>query len=338
MLGTCSIGIPAPIYRGDRNVLDFICDALSKSATLENGDVVGITESLVARSQNNYCNVDDIAKSVKSLFPTTSSIYLYEPIASRNRFSLILRGVARAFKGVNVVWRNNFDEVGNYIRGEHPFTGLNYREFYKGICEEEGATFSLFTEVPPYKNNYVLDCRCHPTENEFEHTLKEILKIPVIREDNTQSGFNPDYGVLGSNIAGPERLKLFPRNGQEFVLRLQEKLQNSFGVHVECLIYGDGCFKDPVGGIWEFADPVTCPGSTISWDLIPSELKLKLLADTKTDDEIISAIKSAPQQALGTTPRRVNDLLASLMDLTSGSGDKGTPIVVVKNYFTHFTK
>jgi hypothetical protein len=163
------------------------------------------------------------------------------------------------------------------------------------------------------------------------------MKKQIVHDDKFESGYNPDYGVLGSNVAGEDRLKLFPRHGNEFVETLQNKIQIAFSKKVECLIYGDGCFKDPVGGIWEFADPVTCPGSTIDWNVTPKELKIKLLAESKSEEEIINSIKeSEGQQALGTTPRRVNDLLVSLMDLTSGSGDKGTPIVLVKNYFTHY--
>jgi hypothetical protein len=336
MLGTQSIGIQAPIYKGEENIFDFICSAVQNSGVeLNDGDILGITESLVARSQNNYCVVDDIAKSVRELFPIGSSIYLLEPIASRNRFSLILKGIARAFKHVCVIWEHDYDEVGNYIR-LNPFTRINYYDYYKQVVEEEGSVIQFAKEIPPYCNDYVLDCCCRHPKSTFV-TLSDILKTPIIRQDHTTSGYNFEYGILGSNVAGEEKLKLFPREGNQFVLELQQRIKRIFNVQIECLIYGDGCFKDPVGGIWEFADPVTCPGSTIDWNLTPKELKIKLLAESKSEEEIINSIKeSEGQQALGTTPRRVNDLLASLMDLTSGSGDKGTPIVLVKNYFTHY--
>lgn len=343
MLGTQSIGIQAPIYKGEGNILDFICNAVQNSGVeLNDGDILGVTESLVARSQNNYCTVDDIAESVKRLFPNRIDIILYEPIASRNRFSLILKGIARAYKRVDIVWRENFDEVGNYVRGKHPFTGIDYREYYRSIVEGEGSTINFFREIPAYFEAHILDCRCHPSKDQVWFTLEDVMKRQIVRDDKSESGYNPDYGVLGSNVAGEDRLKLFPRHGNEFVEALQNKIQTAFGKKIECLIYGDGCFKDPVGGIWEFADPTTCPGSTISWDLTPKELKMKLLAESKSEEEIVNSIKlnslrmSQGEQALGTTPRRVNDLLASLMDLTSGSGDKGTPIVLVKNYFTHY--
>ena len=337
MLGTQSIGIQAPIYKGEGNILDFICNAIQNSGvTLNDGDVLGITESLVARSQNNYCTIDDIAVSVKRLFPDSEVITLFEPIASRNRFSYILKGIARMFKQVNIIWMHPFDEVGNYIAGKHPFTGIDYRDFYTNIVASEGSHLTIYNDLIYYQHKNTLDCRCHVTTDKYgKYTLSDVLKTPITRADHTESGFNPEYGILGSNVAGDDRLKLFPRNGQEFVTRLQNKIHTTFNKNIDCLIYGDGCFKDPVGGIWEFADPVTCPGSTISWDITPVEAKLKLLAETYKEEDIKNIIQ-APKQTLGTTPRRVNDLLASLMDLTSGSGDKGTPIVLVKNYFTHY--
>lgn len=337
MLGTQSIGIQAPIYKGEGNILDFICNAIQNSGvTLNDGDILGITESLVARSQNNYCTIDDIAVSVKRLFPDSEVITLFEPIASRNRFSYILKGIARMFKQVNIIWMHPFDEVGNYIAGKHPFTGIDYRDFYTNIVASEGSRLTIYNDLIYYQQKNTLDCRCHVTTDKYgKYTLSDVLKTPITRTDHTESGFNPEYGILGSNVAGDDRLKLFPRNGQEFVTRLQNKIHTTFNKNIECLIYGDGCFKDPVGGIWEFADPVTCPGSTINWDITPVEAKLKLLAETYKEEDIKNIIQ-APKQVLGTTPRRVNDLLASLMDLTSGSGDKGTPIVLVKNYFTHY--
>ena len=339
MLGTSSIGIQAPIYRGDANVLDFICNALMDSKVeLDDGDIIGITESLVARSQNNYCTIDDIAKSVKTLFPNSGSVVLFEPIASRNRFSYILRGICRAFKQVYIIWQSKYDEVGNFTRGKHPFTGLNYQDLYKHIAEQEGSSLYIIYDHVPYNCRNIIDCRCHVNNDQYgKYTLKDIMKSPIIREDRSESGFNHEYGVLGSNVAGDDRLKLFPRDGQDFVLSLQKKLNLVFHKSFSCVIFADGCFKDPVGGIWEFADPITCPGSTIPWESSPVEMKLKLLADSsKTDEEIKQEIKEFEGHALGTTPRRTNDLLASLMDLTAGSGDKGTPIVLVKNYFTHY--
>lgn len=339
MLGIESIGIQAPIYKGEGNILDFICNAIQNSGVMLNdGDILGITESLVARSQNNYCTIDDIAVSVKRLFPDSEVITLFEPIASRNRFSYILKGIARIFKQVNIIWMHPFDEVGNYIAGKHPFTGIDYRDFYTNIVASEGSHLTIYNDLIYYQHKNTLDCRCHVTTDKYgKYTLSDILNTPITRADHTESGFNPEYGILGSNVAGDDRLKLFPRNGQEFVTRLQKKIELSFNKDLQVLIFGDGCYKDASSGIWEYADPITCPGTTISWDLTPKELKIKLLAENKSEEEIIQFIKeSEEQQALGTTPRKVNDLLASLMDLTSGSGDKGTPIVLVKNYFTHY--
>ena len=350
-------------------------------------DIVAMTESIVARVQGNYAKVDDIAADVKQKFGGEEVGVIF-PILSRNRFAICLRGIAKGTKKVYLMLSYPSDEVGNHLLSldaldekginpysdvltlekyrelfgyeKHRFTGVDYVEYYKSLVEESGAQCEIIfandcRSILKYTKN-VLNCDIH-TRFRTKRLLKaaganlvygmdEIMNAPI-----GTSGYNEKYGLLGSNKATEDSIKLFPRDCQGLVEDVQKRLLEATGKHVEVMVYGDGAFKDPVGKIWELADPVVSPAYTAGLEGTPNELKLKYLADndfahlsgdalkeaikneiTKKDGDLVGQMVSE-----GTTPRRLTDLIGSLCDLTSGSGDKGTPIILIQGYFDNFT-
>ena len=385
--GTVSRGIRAPIIRqGDDLVkitADCVCNAAAQGGySLQDKDVVAVTEAVLARAQGNFASVDQIAKDVQNKFGE-ETVGLILPIFSRNRFSMILKGIAKGVKKLIIQLSYPSDEVGNsfvtyeqmmekgvnpytdVFTGEefhalfgdvrHTFTGVDYIEYYQqtgGNCEIILANNP--TEILNH-TKFVINADIHTRRRTKNMLLKagaakvvsldEILTSPV-----DGSGYNKEYGVLGSNLSTETSVKLFPRDAQAFVDALQAEFFARTGKNVECMVYGDGAFKDPVGGIWELADPVASPAYTKGLEGKPNELKLKYLADNDiaslTGDAAIEAMKEMIRnkeddmvnnmKSQGTTPRQLTDLLASLSDLTSGSGDKGTPIIHIQNYFKNF--
>jgi hypothetical protein len=343
--GVSSTGLIAPIIREGDDIAQIVTDTvLNAIDNIEDNDVIGITESVVARAQGNYVTIDEAAEEIKRVLHNPKRIYLYNTIYSRNRFAMILKAFARAAEEDVSIYMPEKDEVGNVLRN-HPFTGLNYDEYYKSIVESEGKTCTIdynHSDSCIYGAT-AINCSVHPIykDNVIQLTLTDFCKDKC------------EYGLLGSNKASEEKLKLFPSRcySENVVNEITLNIYNKTGKKVHVMIYGDGCFKDPVGGIWEFADPVTSPAYTKGLIGSPNELKLKNLADEKyahlKGRELSEAIREQVKRksgdltgkmvAQGTTPRRYIDLLASLMDLTSGSGDKGTPIVYVKRYFKNFS-
>ena len=393
MLGTVSMGVRAPIIRqGDdlvQIVTDSVCDAIKYDGLApRDRDVVAMTEAIVARSQGNYASVDDIACDIRNKFGGDTVGVIF-PILSRNRFAICLRGIAKGCKKVVLMLSYPADEVGNHLIDwdmmdkhgvdpykdvlsearyrelfgyvKHPFTGVDYVEYYSDLIRGCGADVEVVFANDPrailkYTKN-VLNCDIHTRERtkrllkaagvERIYGLDEIMTAPV-----NGSGYNARYGLLGSNKATEDSVKLFPRECQDLVEGIQAKLLEITGKHIEVMVYGDGAFKDPVGKIWELADPVVSPAYTAGLEGTPNELKLKYLADNDFADlsgeALRDAIKNKIQQkdgsslvgnmaAQGTTPRRLTDLIGSLCDLTSGSGDKGTPIVYIQGYFDNYT-
>lgn len=388
-IGTSAYGLRTPIIKQGDNLAEIVVDTLIDSlddipAELKETDVVAITESLLARSQGNFCTIDQIAEDINSKFDDTVGVLF--PIASRNRFSLILKAIAKTGKRVVVFLKYPVDEVGNRLLDEevlinsginlytdvlneeeyreltgesypHPFTGIDYVDLYKECAYNDNIEIYLSNNplaILDYTDE-ILISSIHD-RNKLKSMLKDKASklytlADIMNEAKDNSGYNPDYGLYGSNLAGKETLKLFPRNSEEFVYEVQQNIHQRTGVSPEVMIYGDGAFKDPVGGIWEFADPVVSPGFTSNLTGVPTEYKLKYLADNPdfpvdSRDELESVLKEkiknkdgfdAKQEAsLGTTPRRITDLLGSLSDLISGSGDKGTPVVLIKGYFDNF--
>ena len=350
-------------------------------------DIVAMTEAVVARAQGNYATVDDIATDIKNKFGGETVGVIF-PILSRNRFAICLRGIAKGSKKVVLMLSYPSDEVGNHLisldavdaKGvnpycdvltlaqyrelfgyqKHTFTGVDYVEYYESLIRECGAEAEIIfannaKAILPYTKN-VLCCDIH-TRARTKRILKaagaevvlgldEILNAPV-----NGSGYNADYGLLGSNKATEDQVKLFPRDCQPVVDAIQKQLFEATGKHVEVMVYGDGAFKDPIGKIWELADPVVSPAYTKGLEGTPNELKLKYLADNDFSnlegEELKAAIKAKIHEkddnlvgqmvSEGTTPRRLTDLIGSLCDLTSGSGDKGTPIIWIQGYFDNYT-
>ncbi len=350
-------------------------------------DIVAMTEAIVARAQGNYASVDDIAEDVRKKFGGEEVAVVF-PILSRNRFAICLRGIARGTKRVVLALSYPSDEVGNHLisldaideKGvnpysdvltlekyrelfgyeKHRFTGIDYVAYYESIIREEGAEpVIIFANdaraVLSYTKN-VLNCDIHTRAR-----TKRILRAAgaecvfgldeIMTEPGKMGGFNADYGLLGSNKATEDTVKLFPRDCQALVDAIQARLAEKTGKNVEVMVYGDGAFKDPVGKIWELADPVVSPAYTKGLEGTPNELKLKYLADNDfaslEGDALKAAIKSEISKkdanlvgnmaSEGTTPRRLTDLIGSLCDLTSGSGDKGTPIIYIQGYFDNYT-
>lgn len=342
--GVSSTGLIMPIIRKGDDICQIVCDTvLNAIDNIEDRDIIGITESVVARAEGNYVTVDEIAEDIRNKMGNHNYITVVSPIFSRNRFSMILKAIARAAQTGVYLRLDYVDEVGNVYRG-HPFTGINYDEYYKSIIEGEGK--SAYIKLPNESLNYdfdsAIDCRLHPQcgEKLGKFTLADICADKC------------EYGLYGSNKATEEKLKLFPscKFAQQVVEGIQAYLYGKTGKTVEVMIYGDGCFKDPVGGIWEFADPVVSPAYTDGLKGSPNEIKLKAFADDKYKDLSGETLSEAIKREItnkdkdlkgnmasqGTTPRRYTDLLGSLMDLTSGSGDKGTPVVYVKRYFDNY--
>lgn len=343
-IGVQSIGLIAPIIREGDNLEKIVIDTvLNSGLQIDNSDIIGITESVVARAEGNYVTIDEVAEDIKRVLHNPERIYLYSPIYSRNRFAMILKAFARAVKKEIQIYMPNKDEVGNVLRN-HPFTKLNYDEYYKSIVEAEGKTCKIFNKdefcVKP--GIIYVHCGLHLTYNSNNDffTLKDFCKDKCY------------YGLLGSNKASEEKLKLFPSYDYAITLvnNISDEIFERTGKRVEVMVYGDGCFKDPVGGIWEFADPEVAVAFTEGLEGTPNEVKIKNLADEKyahlNGRELNEAIREQVRNkkkdlkgnmiSQGTTPRRYTDLLGSLMDLTSGSGDKGTPIVYVKGYFKNY--
>ena len=350
-------------------------------------DIVAMTEAIVARAQGNYATVDDIAADVKAKFGGETVGVIF-PILSRNRFAICLRGIAKGAKKIVLMLSYPSDEVGNHLvsldalddKGvdpykdvlslekyrelfgyeKHTFTGVDYVEYYETLIKESGAEAEIIFANNPrailgFTKN-VLCCDIH-TRQRTKRLLKnaggeKIFGLDeILNESINGSGFNADYGLLGSNKATEDTVKLFPRDCQAVVDAIQAKLKAATGKNIEVMVYGDGAFKDPVGKIWELADPVVSPAYTSGLEGTPNELKLKYLADNEfadlKGDELKEAIKNKIQEkdgdlvgqmaSEGTTPRRLTDLIGSLCDLTSGSGDKGTPIVFIQGYFDNYT-
>ncbi len=388
-VGTTVRGIRCPIFRTGDDLAAQVVESLkasweSEGYSLRDRDVIGITESVVARTQGNYVTCDDLAKDIRAKFGS-GTIGLTFPILSRNRFSVLLRGIARGADRIHILFSYPSDEVGNHLMSPdkmdesgidpfkdvldearyravfgdvvaHPFTGIDYVTCYKELIGADKVTVSFANDVREILNHTkkVLACDIHTRARskrrlkaagaEIVYGLDEICTAPV-REG---AGFNPTYGLLGSNKSDDEKVKLFPRDCQTLVEDIQKRLLALTGKHVEVMVYGDGAFKDPVGKIWELADPVVSPAFTSGLAGKPNELKLKYLADelqkTGADNKavketILQKIQSkgsdliGKEESLGTTPRQLTDLLGSLCDLTSGSGDKGTPVILIQGYF-----
>ena len=350
-------------------------------------DVLAVTESILARAQANYATTDQLAEDVKNKLGG-ETVGVVFPILSRNRFAICLRGIAKGSKKVVLMLSYPSDEVGNHLldldlldekginpytdlltqerfeelfgKSRHTFTDIDYVNYYKGLIEEEGAEAEIIFSNNPRKIVDYADkviCADIHTRARTKRLIKEAGATTVIGMDDllnapvNGSGYNPEYGILGSNKATEDTIKLFPVNAQEFVEGVQAEIKERTGKLVEVMVYGDGAFKDPVGKIWELADPVVSPGFTSGLQGQPNELKLKYLADNDFADlrgeELKAAISAAIKEkddnlvgqmaTEGTTPRRLTDLLGSLCDLTSGSGDKGTPFIYIPGYFDNYT-
>ena len=361
--------------------------AKEEKIEIRDRDIIAVTEAIVARAQSNYATVDDIAEDVKSKI-SGDTVGIIFPILSRNRFAICLRGIAKGVKKVVLMLSYPSDEVGNHLvsidmldekgvnpytdvldlekyrelfgYNKHTFTGVDYVEYYSNLIRECGAEVEvIFANNPRTILNYtkdVITCDIH-TRARTKRILKEnggnvILGLDDIMTDSINgSGYNKQYGLLGSNKATEDRVKLFPRDCDKFVTELQNKMLQETGKNVEVMVYGDGAFKDPVGKIWELADPVVSPAYTKGLEGTPNEVKLKYLADNNFADlqgeELRKAIEEyiknkdanlvGSMESQGTTPRRLTDLIGSLCDLTSGSGDKGTPVVFIQGYFDNYT-
>ena len=354
---------------------------------LENKDIIAITEAVVSISMGNYCTVDDIVKDLQFKVKTRHLGIVY-PILSRNRFAVLLSAFARAMDKITFVLSYPSDEVGNdildkeklnnskiplsnYVMSEseytelfgdfkHIFTGVNMVDFYRDICKKENCEVEfVFSNDPEVILDYTKDVLCadiHTRNTTKEKILaKEKVNVltlaDILNKSVDGSGYNSKYGLLGSNRATEEKVKLFPENGSAFVNKVKDLFKEKTNKDVEVMIYGDGAFKDPVGKIWELADPVVSPAYTEGLEGSPNEIKLKYLSDNKFSnlkgEELNEAIKTEIRKkeselkgsmvSQGTTPRRYTDLIGSLCDLTSGSGDKGTPVILIKNYFKNYS-
>ena len=390
-VGTTVRGIRAPIINKGDDPVRIVVDAVTAAMAAENfdlrdRDVIGITESFVARAQGNYASLEDIARDVNSKF--SGEIAVVFPILSRNRFSLVLKGIAMGVPKMYLLLKYPSDEMGNPLMdvermdraginpytdildekryrevfGEnvpHPFTGIDYVRHYKELARD-GNIEIILANNPATALSYTGEILAADVHT--RHRTKKILKAAgaekvyglddILAKPVNGSGYNPEFGLLGSNKATESSVKLFPRDCKKVVNEVQQAMLEKTGQHVEIMIYGDGAFKDPQCKIWELADPVVSPGYTDGLKGTPHEIKIKFLADNYLEDlkgsEKAEAIKERIKQkgkdllggeeTLGTTPRQLTDLLGSLCDLTSGSGDKGTPIVLVQGYFDDYAK
>ena len=391
-VGTVVRGIRTPIIKEDTNLADVVVNSIMEAQkeegfTFHDRDIIAITEAVVGISEGNFIKVDDIAYDIKNKYPDGEVGIVY-PILSRNRFSLILKGIARGCKKIYMLLSFPKDEVGNSILDldtlensefdlgsiiseseydrvfssfKHPFTGINMVEFYREVIHNEGCEVEFVfsnqaKDILKYTSN-VLTCDIHNRVKTKENIISsggtnvyglyEIMTKPI-----NGSGYNPKYGLLGSNKSTEEKLKLFPKTGDKLVIDIQNRMYELTGKKIEVMVYGDGAFKDPVGGIWELADPVVSPAYTSGLEGTPNEIKLKYVSDNKFPDlrgeELAEAIRNEIKSkddnlvgnmaSQGTTPRRFTDLIGSLCDLTSGSGDKGTPVVFIQGYFDNYAR
>lgn len=386
LVGTTVRGIRTPIIKEGDNLAEIVTKSVINASkeegfNLKDKDIIAVTEAVVGISEGNYVTVDDIVKDLESKYPD-KEVGIVFPILSRNRFSLILKAIARAMNKITILLSFPSDEVGNGIMDEdtlssspfnlgsiitekdynehfkdfiHPFTGINMVDYYRNLVQKENCEVTFVFSNNPldiliYTNN-VLTCNIHTrvkTKEALEKANANVYSLTdVMNKPINNSGFNPTYGLLGSNKSTEERLKLFPKTGDILVQKIKEMILKETGKNVEVMVYGDGAFKDPVGKIWELADPVVSPAYTKGLEGTPNEIKLKYISDNKyanlKGDELKEAIKKEIKEkqnnlkgqniSLGTTPRRITDLVGSLCDLTSGSGDKGTPVVLVSGYF-----
>ena len=393
-LGTVVRGVRAPIFRqGDdivKTTVDTVLNALRENdIAARDGDVVAVTESVVARCQGNYATCEQIAADVKGK-TGGATVGVTFPILSRNRFSLLLRGIALGVKKVVLVLSYPSDEVGNHLVSLdqldeagidpwhdvlslaqfreafgsviHPFTGVDYVDYYKSIIEEAGAeaeiVFANRVQAVLDYTDAVICCDIHTRKRSKRLLTAAGAKVVLGLDDLLTasvdgSGYNPQYGLLGSNKADDDRVKLFPRDAKSVAEAIGQAMCDATGKRIEAMVYGDGAFKAPAGKIWELADPVVAPGYTAGLVGTPNELKLKYLADKDFADLKGEALQKAISEKIkakdarqslvgsmvseGTTPRNLTDLIGSLCDLTSGSGDKGTPIVYIQGYFDNYT-
>ena len=390
-VGTVSRGIRCPIFRegddlGSQVVESVLAAAESDGFEIRDKDVLCITESVVARCQGNYASIDAIAEDVKNKLGG-ETIGIIWPILSRNRFAICLRGMAKGAKKVVLMLSYPSDEVGNALltldqvdnaginpysdvltlekyrelfgENKHQFTGVDYVKYYGDLIAEMGAEVEIIfanhaDEILKYTDK-VITCDIH-TRARTKRILRSkgatvVGMDEILSESVNGSGFNEKYGLLGSNKATEDTVKLFPRDCQGLVEGIQAEMLEKTGKHIEVMVYGDGAFKDPVGKIWELADPVVSPAYTAGLEGTPNELKLKYLADNDYSSLSGEELKEAISRAImkkdadlignmaseGTTPRRLTDLIGSLCDLTSGSGDKGTPVVYIQGYFDNYT-
>lgn len=384
-VGTTVRGIRTPIVKKGDDLVRIVVDSILQSAAAEkyqlaDRDVIGITESLLARAQGNYATIEDVSWEVKGKFP--GDIVVLFPLLSRNRFLPILEGIVKSGKRIYLILQYPADEVGNSLldvdlmdelginpcvdvlnekeyrrlfgeRITHPFTGIDYVQMYRDLAKDNRMVIYL-SNNPKFALEFagnILVANVHERKR-TKRILEKAGAKGVLGLDDlftgpvNNSGYNPEYGLLGSNKAGENKIKLFPRDSQSFVEEVQQMIKKKTGKHVEVLVYGDGAFKDPQSKIWELADPVVCPGYTSGLSGTPHEVKLKYIADNELEHlppaEAARALKKKireqkeNKESLGTTPRHLTDLLGSLCDLTSGSGDKGTPVVLIQGYFDNF--
>ena len=384
-VGTTVRGIRTPIVKKGDDLVRIVVDSILQSAAAEkyqlaDRDVIGITESLLARAQGNYATIEDVSWEVKGKFP--GDIVVLFPLLSRNRFLPILEGIVKSGKRIYLILQYPADEVGNSLldvdlmdelginpcvdvlsekeyrrlfgeRITHPFTGIDYVQMYRDLAKDNRMVIYL-SNNPKFALEFagnILVANVHERKR-TKRILEKAGAKGVLGLDDlftgpvNNSGYNPEYGLLGSNKAGENKIKLFPRDSQSFVEEVQQMIKKKTGKHVEVLVYGDGAFKDPQSKIWELADPVVCPGYTSGLSGTPHEVKLKYIADNELEHlppaEAARALKKKireqkeNKESLGTTPRHLTELLGSLCDLTSGSGDKGTPVVLIQGYFDNF--
>lgn len=387
LTGTQSIGIKAPIVKEGDDLVSVVTDAVIEASStsgfdIDDGDVIGVTEAVVARTQGNYATIEQLAQDVRAKFPGGVAAVLF-PILSRNRFAIMLKGISMGLDKVYLILSYPSDEVGNQIvtweqideagidpykdvmteaefrkafgdQTRHLWTGVDYIEYYKSLGDNIEVIFANHSRAALQFTPHILTADIHTRHRtkktllaagaETVYGLDDLLSAPV-----DGSGFNPDFGILGANKATEDKIKLFPKDCDIFVNAVQKQIKEKTGKTVEVMVYGDGAFKDPIAGIWELADPVVSPGYTRGLEGTPNELKLKYLADNEfkelAGEELQKALResirkkqdlSGKMESQGTTPRRYVDLLGSLCDLTSGSGDKGTPIILIKNYFDNY--
>lgn len=390
-VGTISRGIRCPIIREGDDLAKIVVDSVleasqSEGFELRDRDVVAVTESVVARSQGNYASIEAIGQDVRQKLGE-DTIGVIFPILSRNRFATCLKGISLAAKKIVLMLSYPRDEVGNQLLTEdqleeqnidpyhmvmslekyralfgenkHPFTGIDYVAYYSDVIRSAGSEVQIVfanhaVEILKYCDK-VINCDIHTrkrTKRILEKAGAKVCSLEdILTESVNGSGFNSRYGLLGSNKSSEDSVKLFPNDCQDLVLSIQKEILERTSKHVEVMVYGDGAFKDPVGQIWELADPVVSPAYTEGLNGTPNELKLKYLADNDFKDLSGAALKEAISERIkekdshlvgkmeteGTTPRKLTDLIGSLCDLTSGSGDKGTPIVLIQGYFDNYT-